>query len=122
MKAQFATLEALLSLAIAISAASAAGYMIASSGYALNAGHETISRSAAAYDFIMQLTLNRSSEECLAITESNGSSCLGSYAQYYRYVYGIKRIGVIGKNTPSYNYSEVYCSVGQSGQFCIGVS
>lgn len=122
MKAQFATLEALLSLAIAISAASATGYIIASSGYAFNAQREVISRSAAAFDFIMQVTQNRTSEECLAIAESNGSNCLDSYMQYYRYVYGIKHIGVIGKNTTGYNYSEVYCSTGQSGQFCIGVS
>ncbi|MHB1830362.1 MAG: hypothetical protein ACYCO0_03125 [Candidatus Micrarchaeaceae archaeon] len=122
MKAQFATLEVLLSLAIVISAASATSYIISRSGYAFNAEHEAISRSAAAYDFIMQLTQNLTSEECLAITESNGSSCMDNYTQYYRYVYGIKRIGVIGKNASGYNYSDIYCSMGQEGQFCVGVS
>ncbi len=122
MKVQFATLEALLALAMALSAASAAGSIIAGSGHALYAAREAASRSAAAYDFIMQMTENSSAASCLASAEYNGSGCMGSYARYYAEIYGIKRIGIIGNNATGYNYSDVYCSEGPSGQFCVGVS
>jgi hypothetical protein len=122
LKAQFATLEALLSLTVVLSTASVAGGIIANSERSVGYERAGISRASAAYDFMMQLALNSSASECLSRFESEGSDCLNNYTQYYRYVYGIRQMGVIVPNASGYNYSEVYCSNGTSGLLCVGVS
>lgn len=122
MKAQFATFEVLLSLAVVISAASLAGGIISNSEYTLNRARSNLSQSSAAYDFMAQLMQNSSTAECLAKFEANGSDCLNNYTRYYRHIYGITRIGVLMPGTAGYNYSSTYCSNSTSGLLCVGVS
>ena len=120
MKAQFATIESLMALSIALSALAVTGRIAYSYQQSFDAARLSAESSAAAYDLIMQLSSNSTAESCLRASY-NGSQCLGRYYALYRSAYGIGAIGVISGNINS-AYANSYCAEGGGGIICVGVS
>lgn len=120
MKAQFATIEALLSLFIATYALYACGHIISNSQQSLGLARGAISAKAAAYDLLVQILQNQSTRSC-ALSASS-AMCMASYFAYYKEIYGVSDIGIIGAQGERANYSLAYCESVSNSIVCVGVS
>ncbi len=128
MKAQFATVEAVVSLLFVLSLAvfcikEAAAY--AQSSFEARQGLAT---SIATYDLISQLMGNGTAKACAAVFAASGdSSCIAGYASAYESAYGLSSVALtIGNRTyGSMANSTVRCFpyniTGNVSIACIGV-
>ena len=120
MKAQFATIESIISLMIVVASLSLYARTLPSmQEYLLHAG-QNASLAAASYDFINQIRENVSTYNC--VTSQDPSSCIQNYSKYYKALYGIRSIGIITGSNPSGAYLETYCGMISGNYLCIGVS
>ena len=117
MKAQFATIEAIIALSIALSAMYFGAESISAAQHSLFLERYNASSAAAAYDFLDQLEANYSTRQCIY-----NAQCQASYSAYYQRIYGIVRIGIIKGNSTAGNYSKVYCREVSNSTVCVGVS
>ncbi len=120
MKAQFATMEAILSLVIVVSSLALYSRTMPSMQEYLLHASQNASLSAASYDFISQMMENKSTYSC--VTSSDPSPCMQNYSSYYQKIYGIKRIGIISGSSQSISYSKMYCGMISGNYLCVGVS
>lgn len=119
MRGQFATIEALSSLLIALSALSIGSQIINNSQQSLVLQRDTLGAKAAAYDFLTQVLKNQSTLQC--VLNSSNKACMGNYSNYYQKIYGIRELG-IANASKSENYSNIYCEQVSNQTVCIGVS
>ncbi|MCL4365179.1 MAG: hypothetical protein M1569_02940 [Candidatus Marsarchaeota archaeon] len=118
MKLQFATIEAIASLIIAVSSMSAAASILNNYQHYYTMSRSNVSASAAAYDLLSQLSQNSTSQQC--ITNASGAACNFSY---YDWIYGIRSIGIISNTSMPQDYSNIYCANESSeSMVCVGVS
>lgn len=118
MKLQFATIEALASLAIALSSMSTVAAILNNYQHYYSMSRANASASSAAYDLLTQLSQNSEVSAC-----TSNSSLPACNFDYYDRIYGIRDIGIINNGTDGRDYSKIYCS-NESGQslVCVGVS
>ncbi len=120
MKAQFATIESIISLMIVISSLSLYARTLPSmQEYLIHAG-QNASRAAASYDFINQILENTSTYNC--VTSQNPSYCMQNYSKYYKEIYGIRSIGIMTGPNQSGAYLKTYCGTISGNYLCVGVS
>ena len=89
MKAQFATMESLISLSLIISFIALGSMAINMSNTSFYANSKSLNTNIAAYDFVQQLHQNSSFGYCMS--EKNSSerySCAENYMNLYKAVYG----------------------------------
>jgi hypothetical protein len=106
LRLQFATIEAIVSLIIAISATSAAAAMINNYQHYYGMARSNASASSAAYDLLSQLSQNSAAAQCIG----NASAAVCNFADYYGKIYGIRGIGVISGVMYPHNYTDIYCA------------
>ena len=121
MKLQFATLEALSALMIAISAVAIGSQIAGVYQHDYYSYSKNLSMSAAAYDFINQMSENAVARECLSGPAGQWQECASKYDSWYKGAYGINNIGIVNGSGGG-NYSRVYCSSHAAGILCVGVS
>ena len=118
MKLQFATIEAIASLIIAVSSMSAAASILNNYQHYYTMARSNASASAAAYDLLSQLSQNSASQQC--VSNASGGACNFSY---YDRIYGIRSIGIISNNSMHQGYSSIFCANESSeSMVCVGVS
>ncbi len=120
MKLQFATIEALTALLIAISAMTIGSQITGFYQHEYYIDGKNLSMRVAAYDFASQMSENSAAVSCMAESKS-GAACMTNYTSLYEKAYGIRRIGIINGSRGG-NYSYVYCGNGTDGILCVGVS
>jgi hypothetical protein len=122
LKGQFATIEALSSLLIAISVVCLGSQMINNSQQSLVLERGDASAKAAAYDFLVQLLHNQSTQRCAAIASiATNGACMNSYSDYYKMIYGVG-IVIIKDQQEEDNHPDVYCEGVSNSTVCFGVS
>ncbi len=122
MRAQFATIEALMALTLALSTATAISQALGTYQHDYNSQYSNLSMAVAAHDFIQQMSSNATAQYCMDGYAQDHSGCMSNYTGYYMSVYGLSAIGVV-EQSAGYNYSKVYCGApGGYNLICIGVS
>ena len=121
MKAQFAVLEAIISLTVAISITIFCVNAISSEGRASAISETQLRLSAAEYDFIEGIYGNVSMSACMKSYVSGNTGCMAKYERYYERTYGLASFHVAGENGsgngeircfPYLNYTEICISAG----------
>lgn len=116
MKAQFAILEAMVALAVAISVTIFCINAISSEGRSSAISETQLRLSAAEYDFIRGIYGNESMGTCIKSYLSGNTGCMIKYKMYYKRVYGLGSFRIIGENGsrngeircfPYTNYTEI---------------
>ena len=101
-----------------LSAVSLSGSIMNTSQQSLLTERSALASKAAAYDFLMQILYNKSTQECAL---SNNAQCIDNYSLYYRKVYGISRLSIVRSSEES-NFSYVHCENAVNSIICVGVS
>ncbi len=118
MRLQFATIEAVVSLIIAVSATSAAAAMINNYQHYYSMERSNASASSAAYDLLNQLSQNSVAAQCIG----NASAAVCNFSAYYDRIYGISGIGIVSVGGHPHNYTSIYCANESSGNLtCVWV-
>jgi hypothetical protein len=103
MKAQFATIEAIISLLLVVVFIGFAQTTINNSNGREYSARQLLVSNLASYDFINQISENYSSGECMNSYIAGNGTCLSRYMQDYISIYGLSSFRVIfGKG----NFSE----------------
>lgn len=94
MKAQFATIEAIMALLVVIAVAAFTGNAINRLNTDAYSAREALASSFAVYDFLNQASSNRSLEECMALYLTGNQTCASGYLEIYRSLYGLRSFGI----------------------------
>jgi hypothetical protein len=95
MRAQFATIEALVSLLVVLSAVSFVSWEISLNTRSVGAERSRIAQSMAAYDFFEQIAENKSTNDCAALSSATrNAGCLNTTIDLYKEAFGISQFGV----------------------------
>lgn len=95
MRAQFATIEAIASLLVVLSAISFVSGEISLNNANVYASHSGVAQSMAAYDFFRQIADNESANGCIALARMTGdSACLDALVESYKEAFGIGQLEV----------------------------
>ena len=95
MRAQFATMEALASLLVAISAISFVSAEISLNSNVVYVARSRLTQDMAMYDVFKQMAENRTTNGCVSLASATGDArCLDAVVDSYRAVFGIKRFYV----------------------------
>lgn len=95
MRAQFATMEALISLLIVLFAISFVSAEVSLNGKSVLASRSGLVQGMAVYDAFEQITRNASANGCVALaSRSGGSPCLDKMVESYKEAFGMRRFGV----------------------------
>ena len=122
MKAQFATIEALVALSITLSTILLTESLLNLSAFTFNHQNSELKLIAAVYDIESQITQNSTISTCIN-RSYNKTSCLKNFTVYYDALYGISKINVIsnGTFTPN-NNTEAFCTMHEGGsKICVQV-
>jgi len=124
VKAQFATVEALLSLILVVGITLSASMILNSySSENYIASRET-SAAAEIYDIESNANVNATLKSCINYAAQGNTTCLGSYIQYYSHVYGQGGIVFVVNNRSVGSLSgayEIECMPIEEGEACIEV-
>jgi len=113
MKAQFATIEAIIGLLLVVAALAFARVAINSHNGNAYVSRQAAASDFAAYDLINQLSQNASAMSCIDNYSVGDAPCL----EYYKPIYGLSSfdIFIVGNGTPSYTGSA-RCFPYESGE------
>ncbi|MGC8586952.1 MAG: hypothetical protein ACP5K9_01525 [Candidatus Micrarchaeia archaeon] len=88
MKSQFATVEAILSLALGVATMASASAMLNSYNANSNLAYRQMLASAEIYDITSDAYSNSSLYSCIVSAMRGNSTCMQGYISYYNSVYG----------------------------------
>ncbi len=125
MKAQFATIEALLSLFAAIVALAFVHSASNGIGARIDSARSSLDASLASYDFNEQLRYDPRLQWCVAQYGAGNTSCFSAYVKYYAQAYGLGYFGIgLGSSfgLPAWAFVNCYPYLGKDGksEICIG--
>ncbi len=116
MKAQFAIIEATVSLAIVVSAIVFVSNTINLTNSGFQIQQSGLRRSIAIYDVINLLVRNATANNCLArASETNQSLCLKSFIRNCSAIFGLRYLNIKNTGARSANYTS------NSTQSCVQI-
>lgn len=114
MKAQFATIEAIVSLLLTIAVIGFVQMTINNSNGREYSARQLLAANLASYDFISQISENQSVAECVNSYIIGNKKCLLNYIQEYVSIYGLNSFRVVlgdgsisGKGTMCFPYNSM---------------
>ncbi len=95
MRAQFATVEALISLLAILSTISLVSGSISLNSSSVHAAQSKVVQGMAVYDAAEQIAGNVSTNECVALAHETGdASCLNGIIESYKEAFGLRHFGL----------------------------
>ena len=123
MKAQFATVEAIISLVTVIAAIGVLNAQINNYVNGEYSARRSLELTLATSDFLVQLTHNVSLQKCIQNVQTNNTTCILGYLNYYKKAYGLENFSIVfgngsisSPNSKCFPYNSAY---GKS-EICIG--
>lgn len=123
MKAQFATVEAIMALAAVVMVIGVLNAQINSYAGGESGAKRSLELMFATSDFLAQLTNNASLQKCVQNAPTGGSACMLGYLNYYKETYGLENLSIIfGNGSISLPNSKCfpYNSIHGASEICIG--
>lgn len=107
MKAQFATIESLISLSLIIAFIYFGSTLLNGSNASFYSSSKTLSLNAAGYDFVHQLYQNQTFDYCFSQVNSSARyACIENYLKEYAAVYQTNNIAFVVGNATFGNSSQ----------------